>query len=322
MNNRTVLKKKGEVLVSGSLAYDRIMNFPGKFKEHILPDMIHILNVCFVISELKEGFGGTAGNIAYNLSLLGERPKLLAVAGDDFAKYEKWLKRTKVDISKVKTIKGELTAGAYIVTDKDDNQITAYFPGALDKKYCEIAKKFKNVRLAIISPEVKERMLGYAKIYKENKVPYIFDPGQQITAFSSTELKQAIKGSFALIGNDYEIRLILNKLRIDQKKLEKMTEILVVTKGSKGSEIYCAGEMTKIPSAKPKNTSDPTGAGDAFRAGFIKGLLEGWSFDKIGRLAGLVAVYTVEKYGTQTHGFTMKELGERYRENFRDDINF
>jgi len=317
---RTVLKNKGEVLVSGSLAYDRIMNFPGKFKDHILPDMIHILNVSFVISELKEGFGGTAGNIAYSLSLLGEKPKVLSVVGNDFGKYQKWLQKTKVDISQVKTFKNELTAGAYIVTDETDNQITAFFPGSLDKKYCEVARKFKNIRLAIISPEAKDRMLGFAKIYQARKVPFIFDPGQQITAFSAGELKQSIKGSYVLIGNDYEIQLILNKLKIDQKKLEKMTEILVITKGGKGSEIYFDGKVTKVGTAKAKNTSDPTGAGDAFRAGFIKGLLEGWSFEKIGRLAGLVAVYTVEKYGTQTHSFTRKSLGERYWENFGEKL--
>lgn len=313
---RTELKKRGELLVSGSIAYDRIMNFPGKFKDHILPDMIHILNVCFVISELKEGFGGTAGNIAYNLALLGEKPKVLGVAGEDFGKYEKWLHESKVDISLVKVSKKELTAGAYIVTDQDDNQITAFYPGPKNKKYYEIARKIKNARLAIISPDDTERMVNYAKIYKANKVPYIFDPGQQTTALTATELKQAINGSYCLIGNDYEIQLILNKLKIKQEKLESMTDILVITKGGKGSEFYFNGKLTKVPSAKPKNTSDPTGAGDAFRAGLIKGLLEGWSLEKIGRLAGTVAVYTVEKYGTQTHNFTRTSLTKRFRDNF------
>ncbi|MFA4833926.1 MAG: carbohydrate kinase family protein [Patescibacteria group bacterium] len=315
------MKKKNAcntILVCGSLVYDRIMDFPGEFKDHILPEKIHILNVSFTINKLRESFGGTAGNIAYNLSLLGEKPIILGRVGTDFFKYEKWLKNQKIDTARIGKSKKELTASAYIITDRADNQITGFYPGPLDKKYCRVAKKIKNVKIAIVSPDAKLRMLEYLKIYKKSNVSYIFDPGQQIINFSEKELRWAIAGSKVLIGNDYEIQLVLKKLNINLAKLEKMTEILVITKGAKGSEIHNRGKIIKIPSAKPKNTSDPTGAGDAYRAGLIKGLVEGWPLEKTGRLAALVAVYTVEKYGTQTHRFSWAGLKKRYRENFGD----
>ncbi len=316
MNN----KDANNIVVSGSIVYDRIMNFPGKFKEHILPDKIHILNVSFTISKLKESFGGTGGNIAYNLALLQEQPVVLGVVGEDFLKYENWLKENKTNISNVKKCSNESTASAYIMTDSDDNQITGFYPGPLDKKYCQVAKKLKNVKIAIVSPESKDRMVEYTKIYKKVNIPYIFDPGQQITSFSKRELEQAIAGSKVLIGNDYEIQLIVDKLKISIDKLQKLTEILVVTKGAKGSDIYQKSKKIKIPPAKPQNTSDPTGAGDAYRAGLIKGLINDWPLEKTGRLAGLVSVYTVEKYGTQTHKFSLKELAKRYKDNFKENL--
>lgn len=309
-----------KIVVSGSLVYDRIMDFPGKFSDHILPDKIHILNVSFTINKLKESFGGTAGNIAYNLSLLNEKPIILGLAGSDFNKYRRWLKKQNIDISKIKEVKNELTASAYIMTDQADNQITGFYPGPKDKKYCQITRRIKKVGLAIVAPDFKDRMVEYIKIYKKLNVPYIFDPGQQITSFTNTELKQMIEGSKVLIGNDYEIQLILNKLSLNLEKLTKMIEILVITKGAKGSEIYSQNKKLNISPARPKNTSDPTGAGDAYRAGLIKGLTEGWPLAKVGRLAGLVAVYTVEKYGTQTHRFSWEGLKKRYRENFKENF--
>ena len=346
------MKNNRKILVSGSLVYDRIMDFPGEFKDHILPDKIHILNVSFTINKLRESFGGTAGNIAYNLSLLGEKPIILGMGGMDFFKYEKWLRGRKIDISKIKKSKKDLTAGAYIITDQADNQITGFYPGPKDVDICREAvnlinppiplskggikengllkssitrnnllrEGIRDYGLAIVSPDLVARMLEYVKIFKQYNFPYIFDPGQQITSFSKKELGWAIAGSRVLIGNDYEIQLVLKRLVINLARLEKMTEILVITKGDKGSEIHNEGKIIKIPPAKPKNTSDPTGAGDAYRAGLIKGLAEGWPLEKTGRLAGLVAVYTVEKYGTQTHKFTWYGLRKRYRENFREEL--
>jgi adenosine kinase len=312
--------KNKNILVTGSLAYDRIMDFPGKFEDQILPEKIHILNVSFTINRLKESFGGTAGNISYNLSLLGEKPILATSVGADFSKYKEWLEKNKIDTQQIKLDKKELTASAYIITDQNDNQITGFYPGSKDISCCRALKKIKKIDLAIISPDCKERMLEFVRIFKANKVPYIFDPGQQITSFSAKELLFAINSAHVLIGNDYEIEFILKKLKLDLEKIRKLVNIVVITKGAEGSEIYNQEKKIKIPSAKPKNTSDPTGAGDAYRAGFIKGLINGWTIEKIGKFAGLVAVYTVEKYGTQTHRFTWKELGKRYRENFKEEL--
>ena len=314
------MRNKKNIIVSGSIVYDQIMNFPGFFKEHILPKKIHILNVSFVINELKESFGGTAGNIAYNLSLLKEAPVVLGIVGDDFTKYEKRFKKLKIDASQIKKVRGKLTASAHIITDQDDNQIASFCPGPVDKKYCQIIKKNKNIKLAIVAPDAKELMMEYIRIYKQLEIPYIFDPGQQITALTAGDLKKAITGSKVLISNDYENQVILNKLKLRRKDLEKMTELLIITKGSLGSEIYYQNKKIIIPSAKPKVVVDPTGAGDAYRAGLIKGLMENWSLEKIGRLAGLVAVYAVEKYGTQEHKFSWKSLEARYKQNFGERL--
>ncbi len=320
-------RKTSNILVCGSLAYDRIMDFPGRFRDHILPEKIHLLNVAFTVNGLKESFGGTAGNIAYNLSLLGEWPKIIGVAGNDFAKYGQWLKKNKIDITNVKIAKSQATASAYIMTDQTDNQITAFYPGPFDKLGASLKNKIPLTpfvkggnTLAIIAPDYVARMVKYVKIFKRWKVPYIFDPGQQITSLKAGELKSAISGAKVLVGNDYEIQLILNRLKLKLSQLVKLIEILVITKGEKGSEIYHQGKKIKIPPAKPKNILDPTGAGDAYRAGLIKGLVENWPLGKVGRLAGLVAVYTVEKYGTQTHRFSWRELEKRYRENYGEKL--
>jgi adenosine kinase len=295
--------KNKTILVSGSLAYDRIMDFPGYFKDRILPDKIHILNVSFIINGLKENFGGTAGNIAYSLALLGEKPKILSLAGEDFKKYDKWLKKNKIDTSLIK-INKESTACAYIITDKNDNQIAGFYPGSLDNQYCQIANKFAKVDLAIVAPDDQIRMKKYLKLYKEKKIPYIFDPGQNVGLFKASELKYAITGAKVVIGNDYEIEIIRKTLKIKIEKLAKMTETVIITKGSKGSEVYSQNKKFNINPAKPKKSLDPTGAGDAFRAGLIKGILSGWPIEKSARLGSVVAVYTVEKYGTQTHEFS------------------
>ncbi len=316
---------KQEILVTGSIAYDRIMNFPGYFKDNILPDKIHILNVSFFINNLKESFGGTAGNIAYNLSLLRLSPKILANVGvKDFVLYEAWLKKNKIDISKIRILSGQQTASAYIITDQADSQITGFYPGAMLQPITsklKINNSYKlKANLAIISPQNPIDMVKLPKLFKQTKTSYIFDPGQQTTSLSGQQLKQAISGCKVLIGNDYEISLISKKTGWKNGDLAKKTEILVTTLGEKGSIIKQGNKVYKIPSAKPKNTSDPTGAGDAYRAGLIFGLLKGWPLDKVGRLAGLVSVYTVEKYGTQTHRFTWLEFKKRYRQNFGEEL--
>lgn len=304
-------KEKGKILVTGSIVYDRIMDFPDAFKNHILPDKIHMLNVSFVINDLKESFGGTGANIAYNLSLLDERPVLLGVVGKDFATYEDWLKKQNIDISRIRKVDYTITAGAYITTDKDDNQITAFHPGPHDDDYCEIIKDIDNVEVAIISPDNKNRMLAYAKIFQELGIDYIFDPGQQITAFSGDELEFAIKGSKILIGNDYEVSLIQNILKIKKNDLEKMTDILIITKGADGSEIISGGETLEIKPTPALEVVDPTGAGDAYRSGILKGMVENWDLSKSGRLASMISAKAVEKQGTQNHNFNFNEIKDQ-----------
>lgn len=313
---------KPKILVSGSLAYDQIMNFPGYFKDNILPEKIHVLNVSFFVKTFRESFGGTAGNIAYSLALLGERPTILAQAGaKDFSLYKKWLQKNKIDISKIKILPNQQIASCYIITDQADNQIAGFFPGAMIQPYQfkVQSSKFK-ADIAIVSPQNPIDMIKLPKLFKTKKIPYIFDPGQQVTSLSGSQLRSAITGSQAVIGNDYEISLISKKTGWTNGQLVKKTDLLVTTLGEKGSIIRQGKKVYKIPSAKPKNTSDPTGAGDAYRAGFIKGLLGGWPLEKVGRLAGLVAVYTVELYGTQTHQFSWAGLAKRYRQNFGERL--
>jgi len=314
---QNLMSNNKQILVSGSIVHDRIMDFPGFFKDHILPNQTHILNVSFTLQSTKESFGGTGGNIAYNLALLKTPVTLLGIVGNDFARYDQWLRQHKIDLSKLKKVKEHPTASAYIITDKADNQISAFYPGSADVKYCQVVKKIPQASLAIISPDYKPRMLGYAKLYSQLKIPFIFDPGQQITSFNANELRLMIRQANILIGNDYEIKLILNKLKSTYQKIKDMVDILVITKGSRGSEIYSKNKKIIIPAVKIKKIIDPTGAGDAYRAGFIKGLINGDDLTKAGRLGALLGAYAVEKQGTQAHSFTLKEFNIRYKKNFR-----
>jgi adenosine kinase len=320
-----MLKNKPlKIAVSGSLAYDKIMDFPGCFSDHILPGQIHNLNLSFALSGLKTSFGGTAGNIAYNLTLLHEQPIILGIVGFDFLAYRRHLATKHVNLKHLATVRNRQSATAYIMTDKEDNQIAAFYPGPQIKSYARTASQAlsrhaKNL-LAIISPDDKKRMLDYATVYQKNKIPYIFDPGQALTILSAEELRTAVKGAKVLIGNDYEIKLIAQRLKSNLASLAQRVEILVITKGSRGSEIYQNKQKIVIKPAKPKNTSDPTGAGDAYRAGLIKGLIHGWDLKTCGQLAATVAVYTVEKFGTQTHRFSLKELAKRYYQNYHEKL--
>jgi len=312
------MRKK--ILVTGSIAYDRIMNFPGYFKDNILPEQIHNLNVSFFVDKFRESFGGTGGNIAYNLNLLETNFLTWANVGDDFENYKHWLSKNNIDVSKIKVFKDQKTAGAYIITDQADNQIAGFFPGAMMESISLKPIPLKNIGLAIVSPQNPIDMIELPLLFKDEKIPYIFDPGQQVASLSGEQLKQSINGSKVLIGNDYEIKLIQEKTKWSLKDLQKQTEILIITLGEKGSQIYSKNKEYNIKPAEAENTSDPTGAGDAYRAGLIKGLVEKWPLEKIGKFAGLISVYTVEKYGTQTHEFTWKELEKRYRQNFNEKL--
>lgn len=307
-----------KIFVSGSLAYDRIMVFPGKFSEHILPDKIHTLNVSFGIDAVTEHFGGTAGNIAYNLSLLGESPVIFSSAGNDFEKYRAWLVSHFIDVSCVNVVKDFPTASAYIITDRADNQITAFHMGAM-RIPCG-AENIEQGAIAIISPGNKDDMVQFSRRSALQGRRYIFDPGQALPSFEIEKLSQCIVGAWMLIVNDYEISYIEEKLQKKREEFLKNISVLVITLGEKGAEIMTREKKFSIPPARPMSVSDPTGAGDAFRAGLIKGILSGLDWDACGRLGSVVSVYTVEKYGTQTHTFTLEGIKKRYKENFGKEI--
>lgn len=305
------------VLVSGSLAYDRIMDFPGRFRSHILPGKIHLLNLSFAVRDLSEHFGGTAGNIAYNLALLGARPTVVASAGSDFGPYRKWLGQHGVGLAGVRVVARERTAAAYIITDRDDNQITGFHIGAMaERGIAPTASSLRRTAVAIVAPGNLADMRTLPARYRHLGVPYWFDPGQQLTSLSGAALRAAIGGSAGVFANDYELSLLLKKSGWRLAQLLGKTKLLVTTFGPKGSEIRSGSTRLRVRAAKPRKVVDPTGAGDAYRAGFLYGYLQRWPLKTAAQFAGLVAVYTVEKAGTQTHRFTWAGLRRRYRENF------
>ncbi|MEA1935577.1 MAG: carbohydrate kinase family protein [Thermodesulfobacteriota bacterium] len=306
-----------QIFVSGSLAYDRIMDFPGKFVDHIMPDKLHILNVCFMVNGLKEKFGGTAGNIAYGLALLGEMPLILATAGTDFDRYEDWLNKQGLPLNGVKRIDEELTAGAYITTDMSDNQITGFNPGAM--KHPSLFQ-FDGIdphkAIAIVAPGSLEDMLIYSQIYRERQVSYIFDPGQSIPAFTGDQLTEMTTGSDIFISNDYELEMIMQATGLDKDGLLERTKAVITTLGENGSLVATRHQETAIPAATPTRVHDPTGAGDAYRAGLIKGLVMGKDLVDAAKIGATCASYAVECYGTQEHRFTETEFWKRHRDNF------
>jgi|UniRef100_A0A7C3WJF7 adenosine kinase len=305
------------IFVSGSLAYDRIMDFPGRFADHILPEKIHILNVCFMVNGLTERFGGTAGNIAYNLALLGERPLILATGGRDFGPYQARLTDLNLPLDGIRLIPEELTAGAYITTDLADNQITGFNPGAM--KYPSLYR-FDGLNphssLAIVAPGNLEDMLAYTRFYKQRRVPFLFDPGQSIPAWGPAELKDMATGALALIVNDYELEMFQQKTGLRQSDLLTLTGTLIVTKGEEGSELVQRDDRTGIPAVRPRRVLDPTGAGDAYRAGLLKGLCVNLPWTTAAQMGAVMASFAVEQQGTQEHRVSLAEFWQRYMEAF------
>ena len=305
------------IFVSGSLAYDRIMDFPGRFVDHILPEKIHILNVCFMVNGLTERFGGTAGNIAYNLALLEEKPVILATGGRDFGPYRDWLAGLDLPLTGIRMIDEEFTAGAYITTDLADNQITGFNPGAM-KHQSEYRFDGANPKdsLAIIAPGNLPDMLAYSRHYKEMGLPYIFDPGQSIPAWGAEELREMATGALAIIVNDYEMEMFHQKTGLGEGELQNLAQALIITKGEEGSELIVPEGREVIPPAKPLRVQDPTGAGDAYRAGLIKGLTLNLPWATAALLGSTLASFAVEQAGTQDHRFTLSDFQHRYQENF------
>ncbi len=300
------------IIVSGSLAYDRIMDFPGHFSDHILPDKIHMLNVCFQVNGMKEKFGGTAGNIAYALTLMGEKPSIAAAIGYDYHRYFDWLKKNGISTENIRIVEEECTAGAYITTDKADNQITGFNPGAM--KYSsrlDFNKLDPRQTLLIVSPGNLEDMITYPAECKARGIDYIFDPGQSLPMLDGRDLAQAIDGCRILISNDYELDLIMSKTGLDKDALLKRARTIIVTLGEQGSRICMPEGDINIPAAEARKAEDPTGAGDSYRGGLISGILKGLEIEQCARMGSVCASFAVESYGTQEYSFSDEEFQER-----------
>lgn len=303
--------------ISGSLAYDRIMDFPGRFADHILPHKIHVLNVCFNINGLVEKFGGTAGNIAYTLGLLGETPFIVATAGDDFERYSRWLSSNNLSDRWIKRVPGVLTAGAYITTDQDDNQITAFNPGAMAHEAdLPPLGDTDHPTQVLIGPGNKTDMLNLAQKAREADVPFFFDPGQSLNIWQGEELREAVQGALCFISNEYELSQFLQMTGWNIQALYRNVQMVITTQGPEGVVLDRQGEKLLIPAVPVRHVLDPTGAGDAFRAGVLKGRCLGLDWEMCCQLGVTAAAYVVEQYGTQEHVLNWGDFCRRYDENF------
>lgn len=304
------------ILVCGSMAYDTIMVFPDQFRKHILPDQIHILNVAFMVPEMRREFGGTAGNIAYNLKLLGEDPQIMATVGHDFGPYESRLDGLGISRRHVKRVDNQFTAQAFITTDVDDNQITAFHPGAMSYAHLNRIADAPGTRLAIVSPDGRQGMVEHARDLAAAKVRYIFDPGQGLPMFEGADLLDMMQGAAALAVNDYEARVVEQKTGRSVEQLAAAMEAVVVTRGAEGSSIYTKGRRIDVPAVKPEAVVDPTGCGDAYRSGLLHGLARGWGWEESGRLASLMGSIKIAHRGGQNHRPGREVIATRLREQF------
>ena len=303
-------------LICGSIAYDTIMVFGDRFKNHILPDQIHILNVAFLVPEMRREFGGCAGNIAYTLAMLGGDPLIMATVGDDSQPYDYRLKKLGLSQQHVRKVEGTYTAQAFITTDLDDNQITAFHPGAMNHSHENHVHDAGGVKLGIVAPDGREGMLQHAREFQAAGIPFVFDPGQGMPMFSGAELLEFVKMADYVTVNDYEGRMLEERTGKKLAEIAHEVRALVVTLGAKGSQIHAGGKCIEIPSAKPEAVVDPTGCGDAFRAGLLYGVANGLDWPVTGRLASLLGAIKIARRGGQNHQFTREEIAERYKENF------
>jgi adenosine kinase len=301
-----------QILICGSMAYDTIMVFPDKFKHHILPEKIHMLNVAFLVPEMRREFGGTAGNIAYNLKLLEDNPQIMATVGDDFAPYAKWLDDEGISRQYIQAIPQHFTAQAFITTDMDDNQITAFHPGAMNFAHFNSVKDTKDVRLAIIAPDGRDGMFQHARECFEAGIPFLFDPGQGLPMFNGEELLHFIEMADYLAVNDYEAQLLQEKTGLNLEALASKVKALIVTLGAQGSHIYAEGKRFEIASVKPEAVVDPTGCGDAYRAGLLYGIVRGWDWTVCGRLASVMGSLKIASRGGQNHKPTRAQIEHLY----------
>jgi len=311
------------IIITGSLAYDHIMHFPGHFCDHILPEKISMLNISFLVDTMQKLRGGCAANIAYSLALLGENPVIMGTVGTDFDEYQRWMTENGIDPSLIKVIPDLYTASCFITTDLKNNQITGFYSGAMGKAHTLSFHDIKDqkVSITIISPNDPPAMVKYCRECRELSIPFIFDPGHQIPRLSPEEIMDGIKGSCFTIMNDYELEMVIARTGKTEEELLAMTETLIVTKGAQGSIIKKGSRVIEIPAVKTDKVADPTGAGDAYRSGIIKGYMKKLDLETTGKLASLVATYVVEMHGTTEHHFTMEELKERYHRAYNERLN-
>ena len=303
-------------LICGSMAFDTVMVFPGRFRDHILPDRIHLLNVSFLVPKMRRNFGGCAGNIAYNLRLLGGAGVPMATVGHDFDPYRSWLEKRSVDVSQVRVVDGEFTAQAFITTDLDDNQITAFHPGAMSHSHLNRVSMVPGCTLGLVAPDGRDGMIQHAAEFAEAGIPLLFDPGQGLPMFDGAELLDFVSKAKWIAVNDYEGQLLCERTGLSHREIASRVQALIVTRGAEGSVIHAAGREHVIPAAVPEAVVDPTGCGDAYRAGLLFGLMNGLDWDTTGRIASLMGSIKIAHPGTQHHEFTMDEFRDRFRVAF------
>ncbi|MBI4991539.1 carbohydrate kinase family protein [Candidatus Gottesmanbacteria bacterium] len=310
------------ILVTGSLAFDHIMDFPGKFADHIMPDKVHMLNVSFLVTQMRKSFGGTAGNISYTLSLLGIRTVILGIAGEDFATYREFLEKNEIDTSYIKSVNNLYTSTAFGVTDSRDNHIWGFYSGADSlSDHLSIHDIEGKIDFGIVAPNNPRAMIKFAREYQQLKIPYLFDAGMQLPWLSGADLHTGFNGAKIIIGNDYEISVMEKKMEIaDLHSLSSEDKIVITTLGEQGSRISADGKTIQVKAARVRNVSDPAGAGDVYRAGFMAGFMRNLPLKTCAQMGSVAAAYTVEKFGTTTHSFTIPDFERRYKENFGEEI--
>jgi adenosine kinase len=309
-----------KTLICGSLAYDTIMVFHDQFKNHILPEQIHILNVAFLVPDMRREYGGCAGNIAYNLKLLGGEPLIMATVGDDSSLYMQRLSQLKLDTTHVRLVPDTYTAQAFITTDLDDNQLTAFHPGAMNHSHQNDIRTAQGVTLGMVSPDGREGMLTHARQFHEAGIPFVFDPGQGLPMFSGEELLDFLRLADWCTVNDYEAKLLSERTGRSLAELAREVKALIVTLGANGSEIYAEGRHFAIPSVPPVAMVDPTGCGDAYRAGLLYGIARGWGWEKTGRLASLMGSIKIAHRGGQNHKPNRDQIAARFQQAFGETL--
>lgn len=317
INNRQDLP--GQIIVTGSIAYDYLMSFPGRFREHLLADHLHKISVSFLVDSLQRQRGGVAPNIAYTIALLGGRPKIMASAGQDFEEYRLWLEASGVDTSGIVIFEDDYCASFFVNTDEEYNQIASFYTGAMaHASELSFAEHAPDADLVIISPNDPAAMNAYVAECKELDIPYIYDPSQQIIRLTEADIRHGLEGCMLLSVNEYELSLIQEKTGLDRKDILMKAGAMLVTLGRHGSQIYYGDRRLDIPAVEPREIVEPTGAGDAFRGGLLRGLQLGLPWEIAGRMGALAAAYVLENHGTQGHSFTPAEFVARYRQVFDD----